>query len=336
MTAPGRMVSIPVEDIYKYWAWIAKEPIPADKEVTAEVIWTDTPALVDPANGVKISLGGKNKKEYALINVSVPKMLPEGAGNVVIGMKMAGETTYRWSWTIWVTDYDPEDPAGQKTWNGLTWMDRNLGAHGNTDAASDYAFGLLYQWGRKDPSVSGNETYTPFKIYDRNGIEKEFSIEEVSTDNNLLNAIRNPMTVYISDSKPNDWYTNAPSKQNDQLWNSSDGKKTIYDPCPAGWCVAGNPGGFSDGPLHGMSAKDTDIKDRGYSTPLGYMPSCFIRYYYNGNLGGIASFHWNKSTRNDYAYVSFCPQILNGSWIIELYRPVPRAYGIAVRCVKEY
>ena len=59
-----------------------------------------------------------------------------------------------WSWHIWATDFDPNAKTLKYTNdNGSTWefMDRNLGA-ANAESGSFGAFGLLYQWGRKDPS----------------------------------------------------------------------------------------------------------------------------------------------------------------------------------------
>ncbi len=78
-----------------------------------------------------------------------------------------------WSWHLWITDYDPEDELGHYnvldtdndkglpgTWaTPATWMSRNLGAmhEGNTGNYDDVqrSFGLLYQWGRKDPFPGG-------------------------------------------------------------------------------------------------------------------------------------------------------------------------------------
>ena len=66
------------------------------------------------------------------------------------------------------------------------------------------------------------------------------------TKNNIPNAISHPMThwyqVYASTSKGNcSWLSTefdaTEIAEADTLWNN-DGKKTIYDPCPAGYKVA--------------------------------------------------------------------------------------------------
>lgn len=67
-------------------------------------------------------------------------------GNAVIAARDEAGTIL-WSWHIWMTD----KPAEQVYNNGAgTMMDRNLGA---TSATPDDpgSFGLMYQWGKKDP-----------------------------------------------------------------------------------------------------------------------------------------------------------------------------------------
>lgn len=89
------------------------------------------------------------------------------AGNAVIAAYDNADPTtpgahILWSWHIWVTDYDPNLPANQCVYStsGATMMDRNLGALSNigsddSDNVDDY--GLLYQWGRKDPFIGAGK-----------------------------------------------------------------------------------------------------------------------------------------------------------------------------------
>ena len=56
-----------------------------------------------------------------------------------------------WSWHLWMTD-QPELFAYDE---GGELMDRNLGATSALEADGAASFGLLYQWGRKDPFYGG-------------------------------------------------------------------------------------------------------------------------------------------------------------------------------------
>ena len=54
-----------------------------------------------------------------------------------------------WSWHIW---YPEAEVAGIASKTGYEVMNMNLGAMRNT-AGDVSSYGLLYQWGRKDPFV---------------------------------------------------------------------------------------------------------------------------------------------------------------------------------------
>ena len=69
--------------------------------------------------------------------------------------------TILWSWHIWMTDFDLNDPMNHYEIGGdalglhSTMMGRNLGALSSGESGRDDdllgSFGLQYQWGRKDP-----------------------------------------------------------------------------------------------------------------------------------------------------------------------------------------
>ena len=99
-------------------------------------------------------------------------------GNALITVHNA-EGEILWSWHIWVSDEIVRTSKG----NGLTWMDRNLGAlTNNPDDVSNR--GLLYQWGRKDPFLPSSAPYieVPFHVYDEEGYlletEEEYYAKE--------------------------------------------------------------------------------------------------------------------------------------------------------------
>ena len=147
-----------------------------------------------------------------------------------------------WSWHIWLSD---EDITDVKTADGVMVMDRNLGAT-SLDFKSPKSHGLLYQWGRKDPFpaspiVSGGTTSTmPLPVYDAEGNEVEIahSSWENSDSNTLEYAVSNPTTVLSNKSQfaeCRDWLRKEFS--NPALWGGSDGEKSLFDPCPAGYRV---------------------------------------------------------------------------------------------------
>ena len=155
-----------------------------------------------------------------------------------------------WSWHIWVTDYSPSATANESvddenkrvqkyTYGNKTqypMMDRNLGAMaGYTIAPSDKlerskTNGFHYQWGRKDPFPSTYSSKSPTSI-------------KVNSDKltpGMLNLYQPDGVSYfirksVSASAAADSWC---SESSDVLWNSSEGNKTEYDPCPAGWRVA--------------------------------------------------------------------------------------------------
>lgn len=149
-----------------------------------------------------------------------------------------------WSWSLWVTDYNPEEnqmeytTAESKT---VKFMDRNLGAMDNK-GGSDAVNGNFYQWGRKDAFVGSTYEMTLKKMYDLAGEEVSKTITPCAEADNCANGIANPLTHYSGVSGGNyGWlsnsYANAPKEAIADYWGAVSGKKSQYDPCPAGWRV---------------------------------------------------------------------------------------------------
>lgn len=135
-------------------------------------------------------------------------------GNSVVYAKNANGDIV-WSWHIWVTGYVPGNGV---LYNTRYWLDRNLGA--TASGTSTSAYGLYYQWGRKDPFPrSGIPTYG-------STLPDFTTVGPVST----ATAIANPYKFYQNPEDPSDWST----PQNNSYWSSN---KTVYDPCPVGWRV---------------------------------------------------------------------------------------------------
>lgn len=186
-------------------------------------------------------------------------------GNVVLdGVDDSGNIV--WSWMFWVINETPKDI----TVGGKTFMDRNIGAI-NLDEKSELSTGVTYQYGRKDPfpSIKFGE-YALRTIYDGDGQEKTISIVKTEAQNNLENTIKNPSVfynnVYVSGAKHGySWLTTDCTTIGADLFASlweNGGKKSMYDPCPAGYKVA------TKADWEGVKAASTvqEIWDNDYET----------------------------------------------------------------------
>lgn len=190
---------------------------------SADVLWESFGNETTPAVGELIS-------NVSLLDGYVSFTASEKKGNAVIAVRDA-KGTILWSWHIWLTD----QPEEQVYFRGAgIMMDRNLGA---TMAAPGNArvFGLLYQWGRKDPFLGLSGGYFSSTIASTASWPSAESRAQILTGDNALDfAISHPMAFIKTDSDSGDWYCSDSSCRNDNLWSS---EKSVYDPCPAGWQV---------------------------------------------------------------------------------------------------
>ncbi|MDR1200911.1 MAG: hypothetical protein LBL58_04655 [Tannerellaceae bacterium] len=225
-------------------------------------------------------------------------------GNIIVAMRDA-QSKILYSWHIWVTDYNPEDPTKQNSNNGFIVMDRNLGAGNNQDDVPSY--GSYYQWGRKDPFfVSGSDA----------GVN-EFVTEPIKPYMNYADsAIQHPTTFYAVSSSPYDWI--GPS-QNNSMWRTIEGEKGPSDPCPFGWRVPD----FA----YQLDSPWSDFPDyNGAIYPLGGYLDAFSGIRQEaGSKGGV----WAAFALGYNAYsFSFTASSRQHSGLF-------RAYGYPVRCVKD-
>lgn len=214
----------------------ASNVIDNNTEWTAQVIWQDIDHRAISfcgADGKVINgdtINGKGLKPlYVKVKTST-------FGNVIVGIKKKGTGTnaYLWSWHLWLTD-EPQLVAG--------FMDRNLGATSSSPSGESKAYGLFYQFGRKDPFV---ESYSNARIakYDINGRFMCSGTKDISVRYTMFSQYVNSPDVIIKSSdngsfeSPEEWTKwNNQKKYMDKLWNDitgSDGK-TLFDPCPEGW-----------------------------------------------------------------------------------------------------
>jgi len=183
---------------------------------------------------------------------------------------------------------------------GRTWMDRNLGASQAATSATDAnAYGDLYQWGR---------------FADGHQCRNSATTTTLSTTNQPGHGsfIRAPYS-------PWDWR----SPQNNNLWQGVNG---VNNPCPAGYRLP------TEAELNAERLSWSSNNSAGaYGSPLK-LPLAGYRLYSNGSLSYVHSYgsYWSSSvsgTLSRYLYFDSSNAYMgyNG-----------RAYGISVRCTKDY
>jgi uncharacterized protein (TIGR02145 family) len=210
-------------------------------------------------------------------------------------------------------------------------MDRNLGATSATPGDRG-AFGLLYQWGRKDPFL-GSSSFS-FNTIAKSTIAWPSAVASSSATGTVDYAILNPTTFVTASSYSKfDWHY---ASRDNTLWTTSDKTKSIYDPCPSGWRV---PDGGSNGVWSkaGFDDKKYDSK-KGMSFSISspsqtWYPASGYRRDSAGSLDYVGSrgYYWSASPDSDYAYsLGF-----NSFGNVYPSSNDSRACGQAVRCVKE-
>ena len=156
-----------------------------------------------------------------------------------------------WSWHLWLSKKSNNPLNDYSTYsNGVTFMNRNLGAYGNSNGSTEKSslildsYGLYYQWGRKDPFLrpyyhdcsGGDDEY----VYNGSNSAAYVEYVELSSDNGTVAyTIANPTTFITNaacvDEENGDGIGDWLSTADSSLWSGT--TKTLYDPCPYGWKV---------------------------------------------------------------------------------------------------
>ena len=163
-----------------------------------KVVWEDC----DIINDESVKLAG-SKIYFSTVKGATK-------GNALIGIysdKACSEGKCLWSWHIWITD------AGDCRIGDLTFLDRNLGAYSTALGASG-TNGCFWQWGRKEP--------ISIFLLDKMQVSRN---EKRSFDF----AVAHPFTFISRDGR---WM----DKESYEAWRK-EGQKTMFDPCPPGYCV---------------------------------------------------------------------------------------------------
>lgn len=268
-TAPS--VTTPIS--YMKLVWQTK-----DAATTGDLVMGYVVEENNHTNLIDITDGGDLDK--ARVHVTVP--VTKGGNAVIAACDVAGNIL--WSWHLWITGYVPKGidastsyaAAQDQTKEGTVHqyattafregglhqnkvtMDRNLGATGGGfpgKDASDIEFakryGVIYEYGRKDPTFNSVDGTSVQKNIIFDGFAKSLSVTNVNVtaagvlkDGNALEySIRHPL-VYLSQGGGDNirwWYANtlAYAAPVAEFWNKN-GSKAMYDPCPEGWMVPHN------------------------------------------------------------------------------------------------
>lgn len=314
MVLPGQSLTFPVAQSVNGGANLLKP-------WTASVYWESSSSF--------LSVKSTDRKN-GTITVSTT-----GTGNGLVVLKQYGRIC--WSWHIWGTDYNPslttgftasgnvlEVEGGEvhrynndffSTTNKVI-MDRNLGAL--TSQPNDpSAYGMLYQWGRKDPFLPSG-----------------LKVQGVNTSVNggpvrLQTSISNPTVFYYSGFIYYNWAVYP-----GEYWE--DDAKTIFDPCPPGWRVPASS--VWQGLDQSDIVQDPEGKGIIYSPSEAFFPFTGQRGYEYGNFKnvGAAGYQWSADESSgiidfiDYGESFFFSAIgLNDTYNL------PKASGLSVRCVQE-
>lgn len=145
------------------------------------------------------------------------------AGNALIAAKNPGGQII-WSWHIWIASSAVGNVSGVTT---NVMMDRNLGALSVTHVGPNptpESYGLLYQWGRKDPFPCVRATSSSF-------ITMSHTTTQTSGPVSAADLIKNP-TVFYTTTDKEDYLDVSDATR----WGAGT-DKSVNDPCPAGYRV---------------------------------------------------------------------------------------------------
>lgn len=251
-----------------------------------------------------------------------------------------GDGNCYWSWHIWVTEYDPSQPAGQQTVGGNVFMDRNLGA--TSLVKGPQSAGCFYQWGRKDP-FQGPYTWMMFLNanagWSNDGIGKFMTLKGLAStkvpSENLVASVQQPYRYIVGISGTQDWL--SPDVGGEAYrWSNADGTKGVFDPCPEGWRVpvsgAGAASAWAD--LNGVwDAERTGCvfaEGNGYYPAAGYINIMSASGSGGGAEAGTSGYCWSASSagRNGYALTYSVSAIKTEA-------ELTKAWACPVRCVKD-
>lgn len=298
---------------------------------SVEVLWESYGTDEMPAVGSLIrSVSYDADSDKIVFDVTYPFH----EGNAVIAAKDATGIIL-WSWHIWLTD----QPGEQVYYNKAgTMMDRNLGATSATPGEVG-TLGLLYQWGRKDPFL--NSSSIDSRVMAESTIVWPTFVTSDVNYGTIEYSVANPVTLISSNDYNRDWYYTGDKTTDDTRWLTVSRKKSVYDPCPAGWRVpAGNTSGVwakAAGSRKLSVTYDKTLKGMDFSGIFGddsviWYPAA--GYLDDEGLVGSGFGTYASCTPESYTYRMYGMYIYNSDLVL-LAGEGERAMAHSVRCIQE-
>ena len=287
-----------------------------------EVLWETFGTDVMPNVGDLIKeVGYKNGYVY----FSTPDTFKNG--NASIAARNSKDVILC-SWHIWCSEEGWNDHVYAN--NAGTMMDRNLGATSATPGDIG-AFGLLYQWGRKDPFM-GTCAKSGTTLAASTG-----SWNTVSGGQKTIDWAEENPTTFIC-SNVGEWCTGTGAHESDYTKRWMESKKTMYDPCPIGYRV---PDGGENGfwaTANGEVTDDSTNCGRYWTLADGettaWYPIVGYRSRHSGSLiyVGEDGYYWSASPNpGDITQAYYL--LFSGGGYLAYSRD--RGDGLPVRCVRE-
>lgn len=313
----------------------------------AKLVWQDSKGLIE-----SVGVDG----DFLTFKVSHDNITQ---GNALIAATANG--TVVWSWHIWVTKEKLQESelvsvaTGSHTYEvapvnlgeGRTMEKASSDVRASSNGvtlrfnieqknATDYRANTYYQWGRKDPEIPATIGSDIAYDIDGNNIKFQYSSSSVS----IGTTIQNPGIHYCSSS------TYGPyNESNYNYWDMNQTRtgnistatvKTIYDPCPPGFCVpTGNlyyymGDNVSMTTWQGTNGQQGRIWKDGDS--VLFFPAAGYRDYGSGTLNYVGFLGYSWSASASYSYNARYLYFDSGSWY---WYHNYRAYGFSVRPVLE-
>ena len=305
---------------YKFKAVLGNSDATVGNVKKVEVLWESFGTDVMPNVGdLIVSTGYQNGYVY----FSTPAEFKNG--NASIAVRNSKDVTL-WSWHIWCAAEGWNDHVYAN--NAGTMMDRNLGATSATPGDIG-AFGLMYQWGRKDPFMGSCATSGTILAASTGNWAVASSSDKMDF------AEENPMTFAT------DWQGgNVPG----YAWHTSESAKGLYDPCPVGYRVPdGGENGF-------WATVDVEIKSYNYGLTSTLADGVMTAWYPfagrrqgNGQLIEVGGYGYlytasivgvNSNSKGFASYVQL-DGLANYRNSFNQFSSGGKTEGYSIRCIKE-
>lgn len=311
-TATANCYMVNAAGTYKIKAVKGNSSDSVGEVASAELLWTDN--VFANFEGVVTSTSVSYADGYVQFTTTGTD------GNAILAAKDASGNIL-WSWHIWAIAEVPEVQLG-----GLTVQKHQLGYIHWADNDA-FGWGLLYQWGRKDPfAINWAKQPAPTDIFATAVSVSDEGV--IGTDGTAMAySIAHPNHFIKGNDTTCDWYAATAENQNRSLWAET---KTINDPCPAGYIVA--PSTMFQG-IQDVAADVTDTRHAMVCDGVDFLYSGYINY--NQSFAGweyAGSWTWSRDTVTDSPFANSC-YILNA--IIEPAKGWYRGTAMSVRCAKQ-